>query len=244
MRGLYNFSKLNPRSPESMFVNGTVLMLNSPFPLPSFFPLLWTADKFRACADGAINRIFDSAPQSLPPHTIVGDMDSARLDVLRHYEKLGTVVVKRPDQNSTDMEKLLRYSGVDDARLHREGATAVLGGLGGLLSHQMANLNAALAASMPTEYTPFIFLDEQETCIVLGPGKTSFVDVEKGLHCALVPLYGPASDVTTSGLKWNLTGNSLAFGGLVSTSNEAEERDVTIQTDQPLLLIFERRERV
>lgn len=79
----------------SAFRRGTVLMLNSPTALPLFFDQLWSADAFRACADGAVNRLFER-PRSLPPHVVVGDFDSARPQVLRHYELLGTAVVKRP----------------------------------------------------------------------------------------------------------------------------------------------------
>jgi thiamine pyrophosphokinase len=142
-----SYASLNPAGAASCFHGGTVLMLNSPRALPTFFDKLWTPDAFRACADGASNRLFHSGVSPLPPHAIVGDLDSARPQVLRHYESAGAAVVRRADQNSTDMEKLLSYPAVEDARLHRPGRTAVLGGLGGLLSHQFANLNVSLKAS-------------------------------------------------------------------------------------------------
>ncbi len=241
---VYNFARMNPRSSgtaRSMFFNGTVLMLNSPSCIPSFFPSLWTSDKFRACADGASNRLFDNDSHNLFPHVIIGDLDSSRPEVLRHFEAQGTCVVRRPDQDSTDMEKMLRFDPVIEARLHRGGATAVLGALGGLLSHQLANLNGALVASTGFGHAPLILLDEREICFVLRPGKTRMEQVDEGMHCALVPLFGPVSSVTTSGLRWNLKGQSLAFGGLVSTSNECKESVVEIETEQPLLWLFESR---
>jgi thiamine pyrophosphokinase len=240
---VYKYARLNPKSAGSIFVNGTVLMLNSPTAIPSFFGALWTSDKFRACADGASNRLFDRAKDNLHPHLIVGDLDSARQEVLRHYEARGTLVARRPCQDTTDFEKLIKFEPVSDALLHRDGATAVLGGLGGLLSHQLANMNALLRISMSQDAdfrNPLMFLDERETCLVLRPGVTRFEDVDP-VHCALVPLFGEASHVTTKGLRWDLKNQTLSFGGLVSTSNECKEGTVEIMTEQPLLWIFETR---
>ena len=48
------------------------------------------------------------------------------------------------------------------------------------------------------------------------------------------PLCGPCR-VTTTGLRWNLRDRKTVFGELVSTSNEAVERRVTVETDVPLV---------
>jgi thiamine pyrophosphokinase len=50
-----------------------------------------------------------------------------------------------------------------------------------------------------------------------------------------VPLGGPCAHVRTSGLRWDLHGEPLAFGGMVSTSNEIVGPTVTVQTDGPLV---------
>ena len=60
-----------------------------------------------------------------------------------------------------------------------------------------------------------------------------------GAKCGLIPIAGPCRDVRTTGLKWNLGKaygvRELAFGRLVSTSNEATAEEVHVQTDRPLL---------
>lgn len=44
-----------------------------------------------------------------------------------------------------------------------------------------------------------------------------------GPSIGLIPLFGPVDRVATSGLEWDLTGQRIAFGELVSTSNRLKD---------------------
>jgi thiamine pyrophosphokinase len=46
-----------------------------------------------------------------------------------------------------------------------------------------------------------------------------------GRSCGLLPIVGPVSNIWTQGLKWNLHGDGLKFGGLISTSNSMLKRE-------------------
>ena len=64
----------------------------------------------------------------------------------------------------------------------------------------------------------------------------------EGPTCGLLPIGGPVDAVWTSGLRWNLRGEPLEFGGLVSSSNQMMSdphtgaiAPISVTTTQPLI---------
>jgi len=184
--------------------------------------------------------MFGSLP---PPHVIKGDLDSVREDVVTECRRLGTVVIRDPDQDSHDLHKCLAHA-EEWQEGHKDGSAdgappslhvVVFGALGGRLDHEMANLNSLLTWS--SRFGDLVFLTKSCLTRVLPEGKTVLEVAApfEGPTCGLVPLGHPAREVTTSGLKWNLDGGALEFGGLVSSSNEVVADEVEVQTTSALV---------
>jgi len=55
------------------------------------------------------------------------------------------------------------------------------------------------------------------------------------LKIGLIPLGMKCRRLTTNGLRWNLKGDDLAFGGLISSSNEVVNSPVRVETSDPIL---------
>jgi thiamine pyrophosphokinase len=72
---------------------------------------LWIHATIRLCADGGINHIYDEFDETIkkqyPPHACIGDLDSARTEVLQYYRNLVTTFITK--QNHTLLYMLLFF---------------------------------------------------------------------------------------------------------------------------------------
>ena len=88
------------------------------------------------CADGASNHLFDSGETTIPK-AIVGDLDSARPEVLAHYRSKGTEIIDLShDQDSTDFEKAISY-----VKKHSPQTIIGYGAFGGRIDHTLAAIH-------------------------------------------------------------------------------------------------------
>ncbi len=182
---------------------------------------LLSADWF-VCADGGANTAvrFGSIP-----HLIIGDLDSVRKETLRVFSKVE--IQKLKDQNSTDLEKALI-----GAIRKKCTEIVVLGATGGRLDHAIGNLSALAKFSRKTAIK---FVDDTGEFIPVGHKLN--ITLAVGTSISLLPL-SRCSAIVTTGLKWNLSNESLQLGIRESTSNLVVSSHVNIKVRSGDLIAF------
>ena len=174
-------------------------------------------------ADGGANHL---ARIGVKPSAVVGDLDSLRPEV---REWLGEgLLVPRPDQSSTDLDKTLAY--VVDERGAR--TVTVLGATGGRLDHALENL--ALLARWAGRAE--VELRDEMTRIVAVRESAVFA-VASGSTVSLLPV-GRCERVWTEGLRWPLSGEPLDLLTRTGVCNQAVADRVGVRVDGGALLVF------
>jgi thiamine pyrophosphokinase len=217
----------------------------------SVFQRLWNTSNFRVCADGGANRLYDASVGSALgniatdciPDLICGDFDSIQPHVLEYYQRFKrTEIQKDPkDQDTNDLEKSIRA--ILAAKKDEWKKIVVYGALDGRLDQTMASIQCLFKFSQH----PIILYNERTTARLLqGNGALNTISIhtkEEGPSCGLLPVGSKCDWVYTTGLQWNLNGESMEFGGLVSTSNLilpsptgcGPIAEVTVRSSHPLL---------
>jgi thiamine pyrophosphokinase len=174
-------------------------------------------------ADGGANHL---ARIGVKPAAVVGDLDSLRPEV---REWLGeALLVPRPDQSFTDLDKTLAY--VIEERGAR--AVTVLGATGGRLDHALENL--ALLARWADRAE--VELRDEASRIVAVRDRAVFT-VAPGSTVSLLPV-GRCERVWTEGLRWPLSGEPLDLLTRTGVCNEAIAAGVRVRVEGGTVLVF------
>src|SRR5215213_3512967 len=155
---------------------------------------------------------------------LVGDLDSAPEDVVARLDADGVPIERHPtDKDASDLELALEVA-------LREGAerVLVLGGDGGRLDHTFG-VGLLLASDRWADV---------ELDAVLGAALVHVVRGERtfsgapGELISLFALGGPATGVTTTGLRWRLDDDALRAGSTRGLSNEFVDTEATVRLRQ------------
>jgi thiamine pyrophosphokinase len=163
-----------------------------------------------------------AGPLGLTLDLVVGDGDSLGEPALDELGRAGVAIERSPaDKDASDTELALIAAA-------ERGATdvVILGAFGGRLDHELANIwilaHPALAGRTVA------LLDGRQRVRLLKAGNAVPGGLTAGLDLrsrvadlvTLLPFDGPATNVTTHGLRWALSGATLAIGYSLGLSNE------------------------
>ena len=185
-------------------------------------PLLAQAEAVIA-ADGGLAHVLALGRW---PDVVIGDMDSLPAGVGLAQIPAGTRLVTYPQaKDETDLELALLY-----AAEHYQGEILLLAALGGRLDQMLANVlllaHPGLAARPVTLVTAF-----QRAWLV---SKQTTIRGAAGDRVSLIPLGGGTPDggaqiAATTGLRWPLVNDNLAFGPARGISNEMTADEATVR---------------
>uniref|UniRef100_A0A5S6QN00 Thiamine diphosphokinase n=1 Tax=Trichuris muris TaxID=70415 RepID=A0A5S6QN00_TRIMR len=201
---------------------------------------LWRSALIKVAADGAGNLLHRMHSETFPmvPDAICGDLDSIANESLHFLSSKGAKVVKVEEQETTDFTKSVRLlvERASQLNLQLEMLIAV-GGLCGRSDHMFGCVQSLFLHLDEHPELP-IFLWHKESLVFLLPPGEHTIQFDKSLitgKCGLIPIGCTVKQVFTTGLRWELNGHSLAFGKLVSSSNEIVGNTVTVNTSDRLL---------
>lgn len=158
----------------------------------------------------------------LIPHLLVGDFDSCPKHLLDVYEKIPKITLPR-DKDETDLEVAIK----EEWKRGTQSIT-LFGAWGKRIDHSLTN--ALILGRNPGK----LRLETEREIVFAIRGK---VDLTCSISqtISLIPLYGRASGITTSGFKWELNQGTLDQN-FIGISNISLQTQVTIEIRNGQLL--------
>ena len=173
-------------------------------------------------------------------------------EVEEYYRSQEVLIVKDPDQYSTDLTKCLRYIN-DILPMTEKGEcnstkekldVAIFGSLGGRADQAFSQLHHLYTCSQDdssmigdlyliTAQSVMFLLEKGKNKIFAPVGPANFTE-----NVGIIPL-GRPSIITTHGLEWDVTDWSTEFGSQISTSNHIKAEVVEVETSERVLFTLE-----
>ena len=156
------------------------------------------------------------------PDVLIGDLDSLPEGVAEALADWNIEVIRYPPaKDETDLELALLYA----AHRFPDDDLIVLGGFGGRVDHMLANI---LLLAHPALSGRPVYLVEERQRAWLITGET-IIAGRPGDTVSLIPLGGDVRVSETTGLRWPLIDEVLAFGPARGISNEMTGESATVR---------------
>jgi len=173
-------------------------------------------------ADGAAIKL---SKLNIMPDYIIGDLDSILNEINNNLFK-NTIIIHKPDQNSNDFEKVLRYA--CEINLNK---IIILGFHGGALEHTLNNWSVLSKMSKIMNLCIYDYF-RYGICI----DKSISFDTKKDEIISLLPM--KKTFLTTKNLKWELNNEFLELGSREGARNQATGCLVKIDIQSGELFLF------
>lgn len=200
----------------------TVVVFNGGEPLPSALTGEIPEDAILIAADSGLDHALS---WGLDVDLVVGDLDSVSDQGLQRT----AAAIERhpPDKDSTDLDLAL-----EAAMRHQPDRVVVVGGQGGRFDHLLGTV--MLLASERWHDTDLEWVGPRARVRVIRGGVTLHGTV--GALLTLLAVGGPATGVTTTGLRWPLSDATLQPGSTRGVSNLFTGPVATVRLAEGLLL--------
>ena len=176
-------------------------------------------------ADGGLDRAF---ALGVAVDVVIGDLDSVSDAALAAAEAAGTRVVRHPAaKDATDLELAL-----DEAIALGARRVLVVASAEGRLDHLLASLEL-LGAERYAELELDAIVGDALVHVIRG---RRVLEGTPGDLVSLIPVAGPVDGVTTSGLEYALTRETLVPGTTRGVSNVFAEAEARVEVTTGVLL--------
>jgi len=182
------------------------------------------------CADGGARH---ARALGLRPDVLIGDLDSVTESDLGGLTSGPTLVERHPrDKDQTDLELALNYALKQDP-----SAIVIVGALGGRLDHMLGSIALLSDARLAARDCS---LDDGAERVQLCRSDLEIRGI-RGDLVSLIPWGGPASGVSTEGLRWALMGETLTPEQSRGISNEMLGDHAHVHVGRGALIVIQRR---
>lgn len=167
----------------------------------------------------------------LPVDVVVGDLDSVSARALAEAEDAGIPV----ERHATDKDAVDTELAIAAALARGAERLVVVAGAGDRLDHLLASL-ALLTQPALRGVRVEAYVGEAHAVALQGPGVVE-LDGAAGELVSLLPAHGNAQGVTTAGLRFPLTGETLVSWASRGVSNVLLGGTATVQLERGALLV-------
>ncbi len=165
----------------------------------------------------------------LVPDIILGDMDSVDCDTLKHFQKLGSLIVPAMNQNFSDMEKGIIY-----CQHHLAKSITILNACYGRMDHGLANI-FFLKKYYNKQCSIRIFTED--SCIFYLRDESIDLCIKNGTKCGFFGF--PSCIISVDGVRYKLDHQVLELGEFESIANEFITENVHCSVIGDCLVTYE-----